>query len=440
MPWLSEVPEHWDARRNGRLFAERRETDFPDLPILEVSLRTGVKVRDFENSQRKQIMADLAGYKCARQGDIAYNMMRMWQGAFGLATVDGLVSPAYVVARPFEETNSRYYSYLFRTDAYMGEIDNSSHGIVKDRNRLYWDDFKQMASPFPPPAEQEAIVRFLDHHGRLVSRFIRAKRRLIELLNEQKLAIVHQAVTRGLDPDVPFKPSGVDWLGDIPAHWEATTVKREFDCLDSQRIPLSAEERGKMTVREFDYYGASGVIDQVSDYIFDDELILLAEDGANLVLRNLPLSIIAKGRFWVNNHAHVLKPKRSNLEYLAFLLETLDFRPWITGAAQPKLTGQRLLSIALAMPDLDEQDRIVADILQRTNNIAAAIQRTKNEVSLILEYRTRLIADLVAGRLDVCEAVASLESIGVTEDSDLGGLEIETTELVGGLENEMDDE
>ena len=141
----------------------------------------------------------------------------------------------------------------------------------------------------------------------------------------------------GLDPTVPLKPSLFPWLGDIPIHWETSRIKNEFSCLNHRRIPLSSTERGRMTRREFDYYGASGVIDKVDDFLFDDELLLIAEDGANLVLRNLPLAIIARGKFWVNNHAHILKPKRGNVEYLAAVLETLNYRPWITGAAQPKL-------------------------------------------------------------------------------------------------------
>src|SRR5690606_3699818 len=105
-------------RRNGRLFAQRKETGFPDLPILEVSLRTGVRVRNFDGPTRKQVMADPAQYKRAAPGDIAYNMMRMWQGAVGIVPAEGLISPAYVVARPLPGTVPGYFSYLYRTDSY----------------------------------------------------------------------------------------------------------------------------------------------------------------------------------------------------------------------------------------------------------------------------------------------------------------------------------
>ena len=184
LPWLGTIPSHWGVRRNGRLFAQRNETGYPDLPILEVSLKTGVRIRDLENAKRKQVMSEREKYKRAVKGDIAYNMMRMWQGAVGVAPEDGLISPAYVVARPLEGTDSRYLAYLFRTGAYMNEVNKYSHGIVTDRNRLYWDEFKQMPSPFPPPEEQKAIADYLDRKAMEIREFIRNKRRLVVLLNE----------------------------------------------------------------------------------------------------------------------------------------------------------------------------------------------------------------------------------------------------------------
>ena len=160
LPWLPKIPAHWEVRRNGRLFGIRKETGYPELPVLEVSLRTGVRVRTFENGTRKQQMTDRSKYQRAIQGDIAYNMMRMWQGAVGVVPTDGLVSPAYVVVRPYTETVARYYTYLFRTAAYMHEVNIYSRGIVPDRNRLYWESFKQMPSAFPPAEEQRLIAEF----------------------------------------------------------------------------------------------------------------------------------------------------------------------------------------------------------------------------------------------------------------------------------------
>ena len=177
--WLGDVPEHWEMIRNGRLFAQRSETGFPDLPILEVSLRTGVRIRDLENSDRKQMMTVRSEYKRVVKGDIAYNMMRMWQGAVGVASVNGLVSPAYVVARPLRGVDPRYFSALFRTSCYMGEVDKYSRGIVKDRNRLYWEDFRRMQSPCPPPSEQALVADAIDHCTAAVDESVRRIHRQI---------------------------------------------------------------------------------------------------------------------------------------------------------------------------------------------------------------------------------------------------------------------
>ena len=197
--WLGNVPAHWEKVRNGQIFAQRDETDFPELPVLEVSLKTGVRIRDLENSDRKQMMNVRGDYKRAIAGDIAYNMMRMWQGAVGVAPVDGLVSPAYVIARPLHGAESRYFSALFRTSAYMAEVDKYSRGIVKDRNRLYWEDFKQMPSLCPPAYEQTAIVAYLDKATADIDATTSRTRRQIELLQEYRGRLIADIVTGKLE-------------------------------------------------------------------------------------------------------------------------------------------------------------------------------------------------------------------------------------------------
>ena len=199
LDWLGDVPAHWEVRRNGRLFVQRNETGFPELPILEVSLNTGVRIRDLGNSDRKQMMAVRSEYKRAVKGDIAYNMMRMWQGAVGVPPVDGLVSPAYVVARPLKGTESRYFNTLFRTNMYMAEVDKYSHGIVRDRNRLYWEDFKQIPTPYPPPCEQISIIRFLNKTTDDVGAAIDRARLQIGLLQEYRTRLIADVVTGKLD-------------------------------------------------------------------------------------------------------------------------------------------------------------------------------------------------------------------------------------------------
>jgi len=403
LPWLGKIPAHWGERRAKYFFREvdeRSRTGQEEL--LSVSHITGVSPRSQKNVT--MFMAEsYVGHKLCQPGDLIINTMWAWMGALGVAKQTGIISPSYAVYRPIRSNAllPDFADHLLRTMPYAAEYVCRSTGIRSSRLRLYPEEFLEIPIACPPLVEQERMLAYVKAKDHRVRRFIRAKRRLIELLNEQKQAIVHRAVTRGLDPSVRLKPSGIDWLGDVPEHWETSRVKREFDCLNHRRIPLSATERGAMTSRQYDYYGASGIIDKVDDYLFDDELLLIAEDGANLVLRNLPLALIARGKFWVNNHAHILKPKRGNLEYLANLMEVVDYRPWISGAAQPKLTKDRVMAIPIPVPHPDEQDRIQAQLALETAPLWGAMGRAQRQIDLIREYRARLIADVVTGKLDV---------------------------------------
>lgn len=240
--WLGDVPEHWEVRRNGRLFAQRNETGFAGLPILEVSLRTGVRVRDFDNSDRKQVIADREKYKRAVAGDIAYNMMRMWQGAVGVAPVDGLISPAYVVARPLPGTEPRYFEYLFRLPAYMVEVDKYSRGIVKDRNRLYWEDFKQIPSCCPPYSEQVAISDAIAQLTVGIDAANNRVRREIALLLEYRTRLIADVVTGKLDvreaaARLPQEAEDLEALDEAEAESEA----QEADTGDADDKPEEAE-------------------------------------------------------------------------------------------------------------------------------------------------------------------------------------------------------
>jgi len=389
-PSLGKIPAHWDLFRNGRLFSQRNETGFGELPILEVSLRTGVRVRDMDNLKRKQVMSDREKYKRAVQGDIAYNMMRMWQGAVGVAPVDGLVSPAYVVVRPFPEVNCRYFSYLFRTASYMNEVDAYSRGIVKDRNRLYWQDFKCMPSVVPPVEEQGHIARFLDAIGSKTQRFIRNKRQLIELLKEQKQNVINQAVTRGLNPNVKFKPSGVEWIGDIPGHWEVRRLKFLARIKNGQDFKEVEAESGYPVI------GSGGQFAYASEFMYEGESVLFGRKGTV----DKPLYI--NGRFWtVDTMFYTVVSKKVFAIFLYYSALSFPFDFYSTKTALPSMTQQDLGNHPVALPPLDEQQSIVQFIKDESQLIDQAITRAQREIELMREYRTRLISDVVTGQVDV---------------------------------------
>ena len=430
LPWLREVPSTWDIARNGRLFAERKETGFGDLPILEVSLRTGVRVRNLDASGRKQVIADREKYKRACSGDLAYNMMRMWQGAIGMAPVDGLVSPAYVVAKPFAGTDPRYFEYLFRTDAYMGEVDKFSHGIVKDRNRLYWEEFKQMPSPFPPAGEQASIVRFLDHADRRIRRYIRAKQRLIKLLEEQKQVIIQSAVTRGLDRNVRLKPSRVQWLGDVPEHWEVLPLRRvtiaRCDGPFGSGLKSSHYTEEGVRVIRLQNIGHAEFRDSDASFIAQAHYATLGDhsvQAGDLLIAGLGDERHPAGRACVAPASIV--PAMVKADCFRFRLVASRLNPAFaalhltatavaasailsTGATRQRTNLQSTAARAICVPPMPEQRAIVVAISNDTALLKSAIDRAQREIALLREYRASLINDVVTGKLDVREAAARL--------------------------------
>lgn len=409
LPWFGQVPSHWLVSPLARLARLKTVINQSDRQLLSVYLQRGVvRFSDVAEKRTNTTSEDLGKYQAVDPGDFVLNNQQAWRGSVGVSDFSGIVSPAYLVLALSNQYTPRYANSLFRDQSMVAQYLVCSKGVGTIQRNLYWPHLKRVGVIVPPPDEQAAIVRFLDWANGRLERSIRAKRKVIALLNDQKQAIIHRAVTRGLDPSVPLKDSGIPWIGEIPAHWEVARVKNQFRCLNTKRIPLNAVERGSMTMRTYDYYGASGVIDKVDDYLFDDELLLIAEDGANLVLRNLPLAIIARGRFWVNNHAHILKPLHGNIVFLAHVLETLSYKPWISGAAQPKLTQDRLMAISVAIAPPEEQDLIVNHTNEHTRPLNSAISRLEREITLLREYRTRLVSDVVTGKLDVREAASRL--------------------------------
>lgn len=187
----------------------------------------------------------------------------------------------------------------------------------------------------------------------------------------------------------------------MPSSWSLLRVKDIFKSYDFKRIPLSGQERERMKNPSYDYYGASGVIDKVDDYLFDGTYILIGEDGANLLTRSKPLAFIASGKFWVNNHAHILKPKMGfDLSYYTYLLESLDYTIWVSGSAQPKLTQENLNNVWLYVPELEEQTAIAEYLDTKTQAIDKKVSLLEKKIGYYQELRKGLINETVTKGLD----------------------------------------
>lgn len=197
--WLGEIPAHWEVRRLATLFTEKDERNEPDLPLLEVSINTGVSVRQFSTTQIEGTAADFNTYKVARKGSIAFNKMRMWQGAVGVSPTDGLISPDYVVAEPSSEIDAGFAALLFRIPAFSAECARHSQGITWDRLRLYWDGFRNIYIGLPSLEEQRKIVELVELESSKIDKLASATERSIGLLKERRSALITAAVTGQLN-------------------------------------------------------------------------------------------------------------------------------------------------------------------------------------------------------------------------------------------------
>ncbi|MEW6168113.1 MAG: restriction endonuclease subunit S [Pseudomonadota bacterium] len=431
VPWLGEVPEHWRVLPNRAVFAEVNERDRPEADMLSVTITRGVirqKALLEDSSKKDSSKLDKSAYKVVRPGDIAYNKMRAWQGALGVSKYEGIVSPAYVVQRPREGAAPHYLHYLLRTPAFAKEAERWSYGITSDMWTLRPEHFKMIYSCLPPLPEQSAIVRFLDHADRRIRRYIRAKQKLIKLLEEQKHAIIHRAVTRGLDPNVRLKPSGVEWLGDVPEHWEVARLGRLIELVtgfpfksdgftqdakdirllrgvnispgkirwtDVVRWPLS--ERGKYSAFEL----------QIGDIVLgmDRPLIQSGTRVATVTEPDVPALLLQRV-------ARIRPRDELQSEFLMLLLAGKSFAdyltPIFTGISVPHLSPEQIKSFCFALPTDNEQRQLVRWTAEKTRKTDVIISMADREIQLLREYRTRLIADVVTGKLDVREAAARL--------------------------------
>ncbi|MBL0143564.1 MAG: DUF1768 domain-containing protein [Betaproteobacteria bacterium] len=410
LPWLGQVPGHWDvrqARHIGRLFkgvgGTKEDAVAEGLPCVRYGeLYTTYK--NFIRTTRTFIKPERASdYTPIRFGDVLFaasgeKIEEIGKSAVNLMTAPAVCGGDVIVLRLSVAAHAPYLGYAF--DCHHAANQKSTMGRGTTIKHIYPDELRGLIVTLPPPDEQAAIVRFLDWANGRLERAIRAKRKVIALLNEQKQAIIHRAVTRGLDPSVPLKPSGIPWLGDIPQHWEVRRLKHlaRFESGDGI-TSLEIEATGPYPV-----YGGNGLRGYTTRYTHDGHYALIGRQGA--LCGNINFAI---GQFFASEHAVVptLQPDMS-VVWFGELLRAMNLNQYSQSAAQPGLAVERIKNLYAPVPPVRDQKAIVESFKCDTAPLAAGISRLEREIELLREYRTRLIADLVTGTLDVREAAARL--------------------------------
>ena len=442
VPWLGEVPVHWKPERAKWLFRKmnRPVKDSDDVVTCFrdgiVTLRKNRRVRGFTESLKE------IGYQGVRRGDLVIHAMDAFAGAIGVSDSDGKGTPVYSVCKPSPLADAHYYAYAIREMARSQWIQALAKGIRERSTDFRFDAFAEQILPLPPLSEQSAIVRFLDHADRKIRRYIRTKQKLIKVLEEQKQAIIHRAVTRGLDPNVRLKPSGVEWLGDVPEHWEVVLNQRilkeeirahrgeaETQLSLSQRsglIPTNEMQERSLQTSSF----ANWKVTVPGDLV------------VNRFKAHLGVFFASTIRGIVSFHYGVFATRRPlNSKYYELLYHTNVYRCIYAGRSNgmtiglQNLSNQNFYNVRTIVPPIGEQKSIVAFSEQATEHLQKAIESAHLEIELLREYLTRLIADMVTGKLDVREAAAQLpetdqeltpieefDEIGYLEEDDPDGL------------------
>jgi type I restriction enzyme S subunit len=377
------------------------------------------------------------GYKLCWPGDLVINSLWAWGGGLGVSRHHGIISSAYGVyrIRSGAPLIPDYLHELVRSSAFHWELQVRSKGVWISRLQLTDDSFLDAPIPLPPPEEQAAMVRFLDYANGRLERAIRAKRKVIALLHEQKQAIIHRAVTRGLprrsdsedgpDPTVPLKPSGIPWLGDIPEHWEIVPLKFLCRRIQNGATPSTSEQRyyANGTVP---WFGPSsvGATSEVGAPVRHLTKAAFTDGKARLVTGPAILVIVIGAT--AGKMGLLVSEAATNQQITAFELKEDTIVPqfgiqqlrcsenWLKSTAStatiPILDSGIVNRLPVAFPLCDEQQAILSAISLQTQPLVTAINRLEREIALLREYRTRLVADVVTGKLDVRGVTLPAES------------------------------
>jgi type I restriction enzyme S subunit len=431
--WLTHFPSTWERVRIKYLLREiDRRTQTGEEPLLSMRRDHGlVPLSQFSDkvAEPKALLA----YKLVEPGELVVNRMQAGNGLVFVARIPGLISPDYAIFRPVRKVNLDYLELLFRSYPMRAKFRSESTGLGTGTAgflRLYGDSLGAIEIGLPSPDEQSQIVRFLDHAARRIRRYIRAKKMLIALLNEQKQAIIQRAVCQGLDPNVRLKPSGIDSLGDVPHHWSVSRLRNLVNRIDQGVSPQSdaglAESHGWGVLK-------SGCVNRgifrdtehkrlPASFAIDHSLVVRIGDVLVSRASGSPQLVGAIGRVGTLAYQLILSDKTFRLimrdERLADFVVAAGNSRYIRTQIEQAISGAEglannlplssLKNLRIAIPPPDEATRIAEHLGLATARPVRAIVRAEQEVELLLHFRARLVADVVTGKLDVYEAAAHL--------------------------------
>ena len=426
--WLGEIPEHWKKQKIMGLTKTYSIKNRPNEELLSVYRDYGVIIKSSREDNHNKPGLDLSNNKYVFEGALVLNKMKTWQGSLGISKYKGIVSPAYITCKvDFNEVEGEYLNYLLRCKNYIFEYNRLSYGVRPSQWDMRYDDFKNIPVFLPPKPEQTAIANFLDYKLEKIDRFISKKKQLIELLNDQKAAIINEVVTgkivwNGNDwaEPVEVKPSGIEWLGDIPEHWEVRKLKYVANCFPSNIDKHSKDDEKQIRLcnyidvykndfitNEMNLMIATAKEEQIKKFtLLENDVIITkdsetADDIANPALVTEMLENVVCGY-----HLSVLRPyKKLDGGYLFRALQckpiNVQFELTSFGVTRVGLGVNDMKSSKIPVPPKGEQKEIFTHIQKELDKIDKTISTIEKEIALVEEYKTALIAEAVTGKIDV---------------------------------------
>ncbi|MBZ7954947.1 restriction endonuclease subunit S [Campylobacter molothri] len=424
--WLGEIPEHWEMKPLRAIFNQRNEQNkvLELQTILSLVKDVGVIPYEEKGNIGNKSKDDLQGYKIARINDLVLNKMNAVIGSLGVSKYNGLVSPIYLVLY-INDFNKiiNYYSYIFQTKTVQKFLRKFAYGIMEIRESIEFIDFKKMFLPLPPLKEQEQIANFLDEKCEKIQNFIKKKEKLLSLLQEQKQALINETITKGLDKNVKLKNSGIEWLGEIPEHWEVRKLKMLFSfgnglnitkadfisfgipCISYGEIHSKYPCRLDLSVHKLPFVSETYLNDKPQsllskgDFVFADTSEDIEGSGNfTCIQSNIPL--------FAGYHTIILRPKTQIYSlYFSFLFDSIfvrnQIREKVWGVKVFSITKSILKEVQCFIPPLKEQEQIANFLDEKCEKIDSLITKIKKQIELIKEYKTTLINEAVCGRMNL---------------------------------------
>lgn len=421
--WLGQVPAHWEVMRLKALIAEVDErAEAQDIELLGLSKTLGIVPRS-QLTQGASESDNYEKYKVATAGQLVMNKMQAWNGVFGICPTLGMVSPDYAVFRFIKTEFDEFLCALFRTDLMAGVFFTRCRGMGTAFLRLNTSDFLDIKAPLPPIAETLQIAAFLNRETAKIDRLVVEQQRLIALLKEKRQAVISHAVTRGLSPDAPIKPSGIEWLGDVPAHWAVCSIRRIVSAIEQGwspecfARPAEGEEWGVLkagcvnrgTYDQSENKALPGELDPMPEYeVMTGDVLMSRASGSPELVGSTALVTSTRNRLMLSDKIFRFRfDQRIEPRFFVAALNSRPLRSQIEQALSGgnglanNLPQSSLLGFFLAVPTNAEQQEICAYLESETAKLDTLTNEAQRAIDLLQEHRTALIAAAVTGQIDI---------------------------------------